>query len=159
MGIRFLDARTRRRWPGRVAAERALTGAILPPGRRQAALRDLGEAIVSLIVWRTTGGRDENGAPFLPYTPAYRRWKARHAPSSYAGGRVNLTLSGDMLTALVARVTPSSVRVGFRTLALAQRARYNEARGRRFLGISVRWLAPTWRAILRRRARSGGGQT
>ena len=99
-------------------------------------MRRIGRAVAAAVVARTRGGRDESGHPFTPYTAAYARAKGV-APSD-----VDLTRSGDMLDAFgVQTATARTVTLGWSDSVLATRARYNERRGRRFLGVPPAMLA------------------
>lgn len=110
-------------------------------------LERAGQLIARRVIERTQGGVDEDRRRFTPYTPAYAKRKGC-APSD-----VDLTLSGDMLGNFgVLWTGRNRVRVGFSSDAMRQRAGYNEARGRRFLGVPESWIREV-RNQLRRVAR------
>jgi hypothetical protein len=110
----------------------------------QAAMRRLGQVIARNLVARTQGGQDERGRAFRPYTAAYARAKG------VSPADVDLTRSGAMLDGFgVQAVSPRSVTLGWQDPALADRARFNERRGRRFLGVPPQAVADA-RAVVAR---------
>lgn len=74
-------------------------------------MTEIGQQAITAIRSRTRLGRDQDGQPFAAYSPGYARAKARE----YGGSsRVNLTLSGDMLSTLsIVDVTATSVTIGW----------------------------------------------
>jgi hypothetical protein len=84
----------------------------------EALMRRIGQTAIVRIRRRTTDqNKDADGKPFAAYSPRYALakelggWRV-FGHSGY--GRVNLTLSGDMLNALaITRVTKNTVTLGW----------------------------------------------
>jgi len=72
-------------------------------------MRSIGTAIVGRIRARTQSGRDVDGRPFRALSPGYRRQKQKHLGS----GAADLTVSGQMLNSMLAKPSPTSVRIAF----------------------------------------------
>ena len=125
-------------------------GMLGTPAERRSDLRGAGVEIAVRVQNRTMDGRDEDNRKFTPYTAKYAEWKGVR-PSD-----VTLYLSGDMLNNLdVLDATSRSVAVGFRDRDLKDRAKHNEARGRRFLGVPNSWLTDIKRYYLLKRIARG----
>lgn len=78
----------------------------------EALMRDIGDLAIRLIRTRTQAGKDREGKPFVPYTPAYAEKKAQEL----GGGGVNLTVSGRMLNDMaITSVAPGKVSLGFKS--------------------------------------------
>jgi hypothetical protein len=136
-----------------------------PPGR--SAMAAIGHALIDQIRARTQSGLDENNRPFAPYAgtrtvtvqgrdtrgrfgPGHRETKnfsrRRKRNGQPYGTVVDLTDSGDMLDQMAPfQQTDRSVRVGWRSTKLKNRATYHE-RGaghlpvRRFLAVPRSWV-------------------
>lgn len=115
-----------------------------------ATMRTVGLNIAVHIVRRTMSGIDEQGRRFVPYAKSTKRRKL-----SYGSGAVDLFESGDMLNDIgVTKVTAKSVRVGFSSKEMEQRARHHEeGHGnlpvRRFMGVSHAWVLEAVKTIQR----------
>lgn len=85
--------------------------------------------------------RTKSGSLWIVVKGGYQALKkARMSGTDYTGG-VNLSLSGAMLRGLkVISSSANLVKIGFSRSELAQRAYFNEAKGRKFLGISPKDL-------------------
>ena len=81
------------------------------PLTTKALMRDVGLLARERVLRRTRQGQDTHGRSFRPYSARYASQKAGLGGS----GRVNLTLSGDMLNAItITRVTDDTVELGFK---------------------------------------------
>ena len=69
----------------------------------------VGQLVRQRILERTARGVDAKGNPFAPSSPEYRDLKREQLGSS----GVDLTISGEMLRAMVVEATESSVRITF----------------------------------------------
>jgi len=69
----------------------------------------VGQLIRQRIIERTARGVDAKGRPFAPYSQAYRELKREQLGAS----GVDLTISGEMLRAMVVEATEQSVRITF----------------------------------------------
>jgi hypothetical protein len=75
-------------------------------------MREIGLAVRDQIIDRTRKGLDADGRPFTPYSASYAALKGQALGT---GASVDLTVSGQMLNALVlVEVTKDSVTVGYR---------------------------------------------
>lgn len=63
-----------------------------------AQLEELGSFALSLIVARTNSGLDADGSPFVPYSDAYKEWKASKGRDA---SHVDLAFTGHMLGAMI----------------------------------------------------------
>lgn len=73
-------------------------------------MREIGLLARERIIRRTQGGKDESGAPFQPYSPAYAARKS----AELGGSTVNLTVSGGMLRTLqIVDVSDTKVTLGW----------------------------------------------
>lgn len=82
------------------------------PLTSKALMREVGLLARERIIRRTLSGRDQNDAPFHPYSPEYRATKAKELGG---GGTVNLQVSGRMLQGLVlSEITETSVTLEFK---------------------------------------------
>lgn len=96
--------------------------------------------IIELINANIDAGVDIEGVPFETYSEAYEAWKRDRYPQ---GERVNLTLTGNMLSALThVPGEANQVVVGFSNSQAAELAYYHNISGagrgrvlRRFLGL------------------------
>jgi hypothetical protein len=73
-------------------------------------MREVGLLAREMIVRRTIAGRDAEGVPFAPYSPAYAKAKRQ----ALGGAGVNLQVSGGMLNDLTitdVQVTPEKATV------------------------------------------------
>lgn len=69
----------------------------------------VGQLVRQRIIERTARGVDAKGQPFAPYSDTYRDLKRDQLGST----GVNLTVSGEMLRAMVIEATETSVRITF----------------------------------------------
>lgn len=69
--------------------------------------------VIDRIIKRTKGGKDKNGDPFAPYSKGYEN--SLEFKIAAKSGRVNLTLSGDMLDAMeiVDNFQNGKVKIGY----------------------------------------------
>jgi len=113
-------------------------------------LEDLGADIVEFIRQRTESGKDEDGRAFPRYSESYK--KSLDFKIAGKGGKVNLTLSGDMLQALeVLQTKPGEIKIGYNkgddeagraegNILGSYGGDENPSKARRFLGISEKDL-------------------
>lgn len=111
-------------------------------------LQILAEQELGEISARTDRGRDAEGSAFKPYTPAYARQKSgftrsgksrgRTAGGGTLGNKVNLRVTGQMLSGMRAKVSASGTNLIAKLFFIpgqAAKAAYNQAI-RRFFGLS-----------------------
>ena len=68
------------------------------------ALREIGEYAKFVIKKRTLAGEDVDERPFDPYSPAYKFWRKKWG---YPTDKVDLTLTGGMLSSMAYTVSES----------------------------------------------------
>lgn len=109
---------------------------------KELAMKELGDTLEKAvadetdeIVKRTQSGQSVNGGGFAPYTPAYKKFKAKKGRS----GKVDLTFTGKMLAAIDYKIQKISngfrATVFFNSAEAAAKAEGNSKK-RQFFGFS-----------------------
>lgn len=98
-------------------------------------LRLMGNEIIVDIINRTQSGKDINNKTFKPYTKQYAQIKKRF------GGKVNLTVTGNMLNSIDSKTIPNGLRFYINSTNEKKKALGNIKNGRRFMGIDSKLKA------------------